>query len=254
MRLKSLAASLMLLRMLSLSGLHAQVVTSSVTEVKKPNAGVLYVDPAQLNLALVLANPPAIDSSTTKMELQELHRLEGTRSQDEIVQAKADDQLESIFIFRSVLGPKFSSESLPQTSALSANLAKEASAAGAPLKKLYQRPRPYQFDHTLHPVCEVGTAPNSYPSGHALVGYLTAFTLIEMVPERRQEILERTDEYIHNRQICGVHYASDTEASRRVAYAVFGALLVTPAYQRDLAVAREETRRALGLPTPTPSL
>jgi len=38
-----------------------------------------------------------------------------------------------------------------------------------------------------------------------------------MVPEKRTEILERADVYAHNRLVCGVHTASDLEASRRIA-------------------------------------
>jgi acid phosphatase (class A) len=48
--------------------------------------------------------------------------------------------------------------------------------------------------------------------------------------------------------VCGVHYPSDTEASRRLAYTIFGYMMGNPRFQRDLAAAREETRRHLGLP------
>jgi acid phosphatase (class A) len=74
---------------------------------------------------------------------------------------------------------------------------------------------------------------------------------VQLVPEKRQQIFERVDEYVHNRLICGVHYASDTEASRKAAYAIFGSLSASPRFQQDLAAAREETRRKLGLPLAT---
>jgi acid phosphatase (class A) len=80
-----------------------------------------------------------------------------------------------------------------------------------------------------------------------LTGYLEAFTLAEIAPEKRAEILARADDYAHSRLVCGVHYPSDVEASRTVAYAVFGYMLATPRFQRDLAVAREEMRAKLGL-------
>ena len=109
------------------------------------------------------------------------------------------------------------------------------------------RPRPYQVDETLRPVCKTTTQHNAYPSGHTLSGYLLAFTLTEIVPEKSAEILARADDYAHNRLVCGVHTASDLEASRRVAYAMFGSMLEEPRFQQDLAAAREETRHALGL-------
>jgi acid phosphatase (class A) len=106
---------------------------------------------------------------------------------------------------------------------------------------------PYQADSTLHPVCALTEAPNSYPSGHALTGYLEGFTLAELVPAKRTEILARADDYAHKRLVCGVHYPSDIEASRRVGYVVFGYMMATPQFQRDLAAARAEMQAKLGL-------
>lgn len=77
-----------------------------------------------------------------------------------------------------------------------------------------------------------------------MTGYLEAFTLAEIVPEKQTEILARADEYAHNRVVCGVHYPGDVEASRRAAYIVFGYMLATPRFQRDLAAAREELSKA----------
>jgi acid phosphatase (class A) len=58
-------------------------------------------------------------------------------------------------------------------------------------------------------------------------------------------ILSRADEYARNREVCGVHYPSDVEASRQAAYLVFGYMLSTPKFQHDLAAAREEMRTKL---------
>jgi acid phosphatase (class A) len=62
-----------------------------------------------------------------------------------------------------------------------------------PLKDIYKRPRPYNYDSSLHPVCKTDKEP-SYPSGHSMSGYLLAFTMTQIVPEMRQEILMRADE------------------------------------------------------------
>ena len=70
---------------------------------------------------------------------------------------------------------------------------------------------------------------------------------LEMVPEKSAEILARADEYAHNRLVCGVHTASDLEASRLVAYAMFGSMMQEPRFHQDLQAARAETRHALGL-------
>jgi len=68
-----------------------------------------------------------------------------------------------------------------------------------------------------------------------------------MVPEKKVEILARADEYAHHRLVCGVHYPSDIAAARNVAYVLFGYMIATPRFQMDLAAARAETRKQLGL-------
>ena len=114
------------------------------------------------------------------------------------------------------------------------------SVATGPLKEQYARARPYQTDKTLHPVCGLTDKPDSYPSGHALTGYLEALALAEMVPKKRTEIMAWASEYAHNRLVCGVHYPSDVEVSRNVAYAIFGYMMATPKFRQDIAAARAE--------------
>jgi acid phosphatase (class A) len=255
MRQKSLAASLAAL--LISSGLYGQSpsaipATNGSTSKTSSIHSAYYLESLPLHLDLILPLPPARNSATTAAELTELHHIEASRTQGQITQAQADDHEQDIFIFKTVLGPGFTAEALPITAALSAHVHKDEGAAGDPLKNIYRRPRPYQVDNTLHPVCALTSEPTSYPSGHSLSGYLLAFTLVQLVPEKREQIFERVDEYVHNRLICGVHYASDTEASRKAAYAIFGSLLASPRFQQDLAAARQETRRQLGLPLAAP--
>jgi acid phosphatase (class A) len=209
--------------------------------------GSYFIDPKVLDLSLIIPAPPAQDSAVVKAELAELHQIELARTPAQVAAAQADDAEEDIFVFRTVLGAKFTAEALPLTAALGAHVHSDEPVASNGLKALFARPRPYQFDATLHPVCKTTAEHNSYPSGHTVSGYLLAFTLAEMVPERRKEILERADDYAHNRLVCGVHYQSDTVASRTVAYAAFGYMLATPRFQMELAAARAELRGVLGL-------
>jgi acid phosphatase (class A) len=206
-----------------------------------------YGDPAALNLPDVIPDPPAVGSAASKAELAELHRIEATRTPDQVAAAKVDENEEDMFAYKTVLGAGFNPDALPVTAELGAHVQTEQSLAGSSLKAVFARPRPYQTDKTLHPVCALTEAPNSYPSGHALTGYLEGLTLAEMVPEKRTEILARADDYAHNRLVCGVHYPSDIEASRRVAYVVFGYMMATPRFEHDLAAAKAEIRAKLGM-------
>jgi acid phosphatase (class A) len=207
----------------------------------------LPVDPAELHLDDIIAPPPSEDAATVNAELAELHRIEQRRTKAEVTAAQADEKQEDMFAFHTVLGEQFSAANLPLTAALSAEIHDEENAATSALKSEFRRPRPYQLDHTLHPVCGTTSQPNSYPSGHSTTGYLEAFALAEMIPEKRQEILGRAADFAYNRMVCGVHYPSDLVAGRETAYALFGALMATPEFRSQLAVARAEVRGKLGL-------
>lgn len=207
-----------------------------------------FVDPALLDLALILPLPPTQHSQTTKAELAYVHRVEQTRTPEQVAAARADDREEDLFIFTHVIGSRFTKGDLPLTAALSAHVHNDEAVISEPLKGIYKRPRPYNYDSSLHPVCKTDKEP-SYPSGHSMSGYLLAFTMAQIVPEKKQEILDRADDYAHNRVVCGVHYPTDTEASRRMAYAIFGDMMASSRFQRELAAARTETRAYLGLPS-----
>lgn len=227
--------------------LRAQQATTGVPAIQRTPKTAYYIDPTILDTGLVLPAPSGADSPESKDELAELHRIEQSRTPEQVSRAKADDAEEDIFAFKGVFGPGFNAESLPITAALGEHIKNEQSVVGGQLKREFQRPRPYQSDTTLHPVCPMKEAHDSYPSGHAMTGYLEAFTLIEIAPEMRTAILQRADEFARSRMICGVHYSSDIEASRKVAYLVFGYILATPRFQKDLALSRQEMRDKLNL-------
>jgi acid phosphatase (class A) len=102
-------------------------------------------------------------------------------------------------------------------------------------------------DENENPVCKTKEKGDAYPSGHATSGYLLALTLIDMVPEKREELLARADDYAHNCLICGVHYARDLEASKLAAYTVHAPMELSARYQSELAAARAELGRSSGV-------
>jgi acid phosphatase (class A) len=77
---------------------------------------------------------------------------------------------------------------------------------------------------------------------------LEGLTLALMVPEKRDQILTRADDYAHSRLVCGVHYPTDPVASKSVAYAMMGVIQQNPQFKKEFEAARSELRRTLGLP------
>jgi acid phosphatase (class A) len=208
----------------------------------------VFISADQTRAAQILMTPPAADSKITQDELAALHRIQSQRTNEQIARAQADEADQSMFVYRDVLGDKFDPAKLPATALLAKHVKNDEGISTDPVKDQFKRVRPYNLDKTLSPVCKTKTIDDSYPSGHATVGYLNALVLIEMVPEKRDEILARADEYAHNRLVCGVHYKSDIQAGKLVGYTLHAAMDANPQFQKELASARIELRQALNLP------
>ncbi|WP_172838236.1 acid phosphatase [Terriglobus roseus] len=175
-------------------------------------------------------------------ELVEILKFQDARTEQDVLRAKQDDTEEDMFIFVDVMGPNFTSARLPAMAQLSRRLKNDSEIVDPPLKHHFARPRPYVRSDRVHPVCALSKEP-SYPSGHAMLGYLFAYVLAQIDPEKHDAILRRADEYAHNRLVCGVHYQSDVEASRIASAILFGAMLNDPSYQHDVQAARQEWNR-----------
>ena len=233
---------------LRVSGILILCAVTSLAQAPAANSakGGYFTSAQPLDLLPIVTPPPPQNSETVKAELAELHQIEKTRTPAQVAAAQADSNQENMFYLHTVLGDQFRPENLPLTAALSDHIHSEEAAASDVLKAYYNRSRPYAFDPTLHSECGT-TTQASYPSGHSIAGYLEAFALAEMVPEKRNEILARADDFAHNRLVCGVHYPSDIATGRQVAYATVGYLMANPKFQSDLAGARAEVRKLLGL-------
>jgi acid phosphatase (class A) len=207
-----------------------------------------FVSAEQAQAVSILPDPLADGSPEQQAEIAALHAIEAIRSKAQEEAARADAEDKSVFVFRTVFGDRFNADNLPLTAALAGRVDENSSVISGAAKKSFHRLHPYTFDTTLHPACKSKGEPESYPSGHALRGWLLALMLVEMVPEKRDAILSRAEDYGHNRLVCGVHYPSDVAASKPLAYAVHALMTQNADYRRELAAARAELRGALALP------
>jgi acid phosphatase (class A) len=207
-----------------------------------------FVQAAAIDAVDMLPEPPPDDSAQNKAEIEQLHRIESLRTPADVARARADAAEKDIFIFRTVLGDRFNAKALPLTAALSTHVQEDESADVEPVKFVFARVRPYNFDKSLHPVCPTTLENESYPSGHAMSGYLEALVLASMLPEEKDAIFARAGDYAHNRLVCGVHHASDIEASKEIAYALFAVMADNTRFEAERSAAEAEVRKALGLP------
>lgn len=206
-----------------------------------------YLRPTSVDLYRLLPPPPAAGSAQERTELDELLRLQATRTAADVQRARADAAL-SIFRFADALGnpPQFNPQQLPLTAELFARIGRDEGLFMNPAKSAFGRPRPFVTDRHLAPV--VFEPPSaSYPSGHSTWAVASAIVLADMVPERRAQIFARADEYAHNREVGGVHYPSDVYAGHLAGTALAEALFDQPRFIADELTAAAELRRALGL-------
>jgi acid phosphatase (class A) len=206
-----------------------------------------FVDPRTIDLSRLLAPPPSDTSEVTRAELDALLMIQERRSPAQAAQALADNEV-ALDRFSAAVGSSSRPlKDLPLLVALTSKVRGDVSPIISSGKDAYNRPRPYALETKLKPVVPLpGGA--SYPSGHAIWGYVTALMLADLVPERRLEILARGDEYGRNRVIAGVHYPSDVESGRLAATIFAAFLFANPSYERERAAVAKELRAALGLP------
>ena len=202
-------------------------------------------DPTKLASTLALLEPPPVpDEKASEEEIKRLLKLQDSRTQTEILQARADANELDIFIFKSLLGSAFndSNPSLTDVLRLSQNVCEDANAVLTVQNAKYMRLRPFLENSNIH--IQVDPAPlktsYSYPSGHATISYLEALVLADILPDDRAALLKRAEEFGRERNLLGVHYFSDVEAGQKVAIAIHDELVKLSAYRRDLQRARTQ--------------
>lgn len=97
------------------------------------------------------------------------------------------------------------------------------------------RARPYHLESALQPLAKMGSP--SYASGHTLWAFIQAFTWSEIIPEKQKDFIALAEEIRRSREIMGIHYPSDNEASRQVAYKMIQAYFQKDSFKKDLTEA-----------------
>lgn len=227
--------------------LAALVLGGGVSEAQtpaRPAAGSKFLQPADLDPALVLPPPPRDEAPASVEGRAELHRLAASRTAERLAQARHDDEVEDVTAIADVLGPAFDLKRFPATAKLFDDLRREDSIAAKRAKAYFQRERPFLNDRSLD-VCDDGSdRKNSYPSGHATMGYAAAAVLADLIPRKSQIILARASDYAESRLYCGVHYRADVSAGQVLGNVLVDRLMTKPAFQAELDAARAELTAA----------
>jgi acid phosphatase (class A) len=206
-----------------------------------------YISLNQVNLAKLLAPPPATQSDEQKLDLMAVLQAQRDRTATQSERAVADNDLSVFRIAGDVLGLNFTPALVPKSAAFFDRIWKDYRSIILATKDVWDRPRPFKASTDVKPIGKLENS-GSYPSGHATRGYLAAIILSNMLPEKRESLFARAREYGQNRVLAGNHFPSDIEAGRIAATAIAVAFMQNEAFMKDFAEAKAELRGELGLP------
>ena len=198
---------------------------------------------------------PANSSKQTRAELDYLLQLQQQRSEEDVrasmfyagvyyrtsIQPGDKDYKKfqrNLFHVGRSIATWFNADSLPLTAALAANVWKDAEYLIWKYKNYFIRIRPYKLEPKLQNLEETNWA--AYPSGHATNSYVNAYLYSELLPEFSSFFLKDAYDMAHSREIIGVHYPSDSESGRVLAWQLIKRLLSNEKFKKDFTAAKEE--------------
>ena len=219
------------------------VLASSMFCAVGANAAML--DPTTIQPGQFLPPPPAEGSADAKAEMKEVNDIIARSSAAEIAAAAKDDADESPDIFNSAIG--FDVMTRPETLKLLKMVAAEEEGDTKVAKTFFHRKRPWVIDPAVKTCTaeKLNQVPNSYPSGHASLGYSLGVVLTHVVPEKSQAIMARASEYAEHRLVCGMHFRSDVAASQQYGTVLALRLMEDPAFMAQMDKAKAELHQSV---------
>lgn len=222
----------------------------------RPGYVIGYLKPEQLpSSQALLPPPPAAGSAPLAADEEVYQATRALRDTPRWTLATKDADLtfpNAASTFSCALGMPISQEATPHLNMLIRRVRADASRANDKAKDLYERKRPYLAHDDASCTPNEKHKDDSYPSGHASIGWAWALVLAEIAPDRADAILARGLAFGESRVICGVHWKSDVEAGRVVGASVVSRLHADPVFQAQLELARKEiaAARAAGAKSP----
>jgi len=205
--------------------------------------------------SFVLPDPPANSSKQTRTEinyllsLQRLRTTEDVRASLHMAKVYYNNRIQpgdtayaryrrNLFQIGRSMATWFHPDSLPVTANVMANVWRDASYFIWQLKYKYARVRPVTLDPRVKNL--EYTDWEAYPSGHAANSYVNAFLYSELAPEFTDFFIKDAYDMAHSREIIGVHYPSDSEASRIFARQLVNMLFKNEKFLKDFEDVRKE--------------
>lgn len=199
---------------------------------------------------------PANSSDQTKAELDYLLSLQTKRTKQEIDRSNYianigswpnilnptdpdyTENRKQLFYIANGIGEWFNDENFPATTQLLLNCIQDIRVTEFRLKRFFKRPRPYHLEPRLNPLARINSP--SFASGHTLWAFTEAYIFSEIIPEKKNEFIKMADEVRWSRELMGIHYPSDNEASRVIGWYLLKYWYNNPQFVADLEKAKIE--------------
>lgn len=143
-----------------------------------------------------------------------------------------EENLKNLFFEgQEMMGENINANNFPKLSKLLQGVMQDMRVMEFTIKYKLYRPRPYHLESKLQPLMKINSP--SFASGHTLWAFIQAFTWSEIVPEKQKEFIALAEEIRRSREIMGIHYPSDNEASRQIAYKMTQSYFKNDAFMKD---------------------
>lgn len=232
----------------------AEYGSSIVYLLVKPN----YLSEAQVKLLSESVGFPANSSDQVRAELDYMLDLQTKRTPDQIARVKFlgdigywpsinmvpshqsyEQNLKDLFFEgQELLGEVINARNFPKVSKLLQGVMQDMRVMEFTIKYKLFRPRPYHLESRLQPLMRINSP--SFASGHTLWAFVQAFTWSEIIPEKQNDFIALAEEIRRSREIMGIHYPSDNEASRQVAFQMIQYYFKNDAFLKDFNAAVAE--------------
>ncbi len=206
-----------------------------------------------------IPEPLANSSAQTRAELDYLLQLQSQRTTEDerssayyagvyyrtnVLSSDTDyvQMRRNLFHIGRSIGTWFHPDSLPLTAQLVANVWRDSAYAIWKYKNYFLRIRPYKLEPQLKYLEETNWA--AYPSGHATNSYVNAYLYQRLIPEFADIFYKDAYDMAHSREIIGVHYPSDSESGRVLAWQLVDRLFQNKKFLGDLEKVKTEIKSA----------
>jgi len=217
---------------------------------------LIYLGPEDSAKLHGLIHYPANSSDQTRIELNYLLSLQGKRTKKEIERCQyianispvpyitdprninyLQNRKQLFFVAESVAS-WINATNFPATAKLMMGCIQDIRLTEFHLKRDFKRSRPYNLEPKLDPIMKIQTP--AFPSGHTLWAFGEAFVLGEIIPQHRQAFVNAAEEVRWSREVMGIHFPSDNEAARVIAWNLLQSWYHNPQFVNDMKKAKEE--------------